>query len=139
MRRYFGWREGLIVSGATIIYAMVLGPRWPHVVFWSAPAILASLQLFWFGTYLPHRAGPTPFTDRHNARSSRMSDGASLLTCFHFGGYHHEHHLSPGAPWWRLPAVRGNAAKLATKSELHAGSGGNTSDEQFHAPRDVVR
>ncbi|MFA9473554.1 MAG: fatty acid desaturase [Filomicrobium sp.] len=26
----------------------------------------------------------------------------SLLTCFHFG-YHHEHHLQPDVPWWRLP------------------------------------
>jgi beta-carotene ketolase (CrtW type) len=117
MRRYFGWREGLIVTVATVIYAMVLGPRWPCVAFWSAPAILASLQLFWFGTYLPHRPGPAPFTDRHNARSSRMSEWTSLLTCFHFGGYHHEHHLSPGAPWWRLPAVRG----------------------KFQSPRDPVR
>ena len=111
MRRYFGWREFLIVTGATVVYAIVLGARWPYVAFWSAPAILASLQLFWFGTYLPHRPGPTPFLDRHNARSSRMSEGASLLTCFHFGGYHHEHHLSPGAPWWRLPAVRRNSAQ----------------------------
>ncbi|MFG6592769.1 fatty acid desaturase [Sulfitobacter sp. 1A12157] len=29
-----------------------------------------------------------------------------LLTCFHFGGFHHEHHLHPAVPWWALPKTR---------------------------------
>ncbi|HYD98464.1 MAG TPA: fatty acid desaturase, partial [Alphaproteobacteria bacterium] len=29
----------------------------------------------------------------------------SLLTCYHFG-HHHEHHLRPDVPWWRLPSLR---------------------------------
>ena len=56
--------------------------------------------------WLPHRPGHDAFPDRHNARSSRISDPVSLLTCFHFGGYHHEHHLHPSVPWWRLPSTR---------------------------------
>ncbi len=107
--RYFGRREALILIGATALYALLLGPRWPYVAFWTIPSLLASFQLFWFGTYLPHRPGPEPFPDRHNARSPHMSKWASLLTCFHFGGYHHEHHLSPGSPWWRLPAAHRGA------------------------------
>ena len=67
--------------------------------------MLSSLQLFAFGTWLPHRRGEQPFADRHRARSSGFGWLASLLTCFHFG-YHHEHHLWPGVPWWRLPRVR---------------------------------
>ncbi|MRX51655.1 beta-carotene ketolase [Paracoccus sp. S-4012] len=106
VRTYFGWREFWVLGGTVILYALLLGPRWPYVAFWSVPSILASVQLFVFGTWLPHRHGADAFPDRHNARSTRVSDPVSLLTCFHFGGYHHEHHLRPSVPWWRLPATR---------------------------------
>jgi beta-carotene/zeaxanthin 4-ketolase len=106
VRTYFGWREFFVLGGATILYALLLGPRWPYVAFWAVPSLLASVQLFVFGTFLPHRAGDTAFPDRHNARSTRMGIPLSLLTCFHFGGFHHEHHLDPSVPWWRLPASR---------------------------------
>ena len=51
------------------------------------------------------------FADRHRARSTRVRPLVSLLTCYHFGGYHHEHHLSPGTPWWGLPSVRRRRAE----------------------------
>ena len=81
------------------------------VVFWAVPALIALVQLFYFGTYLPHRHfGPrgsgTAFVDHHNSRGTGHAGLASLLTCFNFGGYHHEHHLHPHVPWWRLPATR---------------------------------
>lgn len=76
------------------------------VVFWAIPALLALGQLFFFGTYLPHRHEERPFADHHRARSAAVGPMLSLLTCYHFGGYHHEHHLSPGTPWWALPTVR---------------------------------
>lgn len=79
-------------------------------VFWAIPALIALTQLFVFGTWLPHRHDATPFADEHRARSTRLSPTLSLLTCFHFGGYHHEHHLSPGTPWWALPGVRMRSA-----------------------------
>jgi beta-carotene ketolase (CrtW type) len=105
-RTYLGWREVFVLGSATILYALLLGPRWPYVAFWAAPSLLASIQLFVFGTFLPHREQDEAFPDRHRARSTRMGAPASLLTCFHFGGYHHEHHLDPSVPWWRLPASR---------------------------------
>ena len=66
----------------------------------------AVAQLFVFGTWLPHRDRAEPFADSHRAHSIKIGPTLSLLTCFHFGGYHHEHHLSPGTPWWGLPARR---------------------------------
>jgi hypothetical protein len=50
----------------------------------------SAVQLFYFGTFLPHRAAPdgAPYADRHRARSSRASDALSLLSCFNFGGCH---------------------------------------------------
>jgi beta-carotene/zeaxanthin 4-ketolase len=106
MRRYMTWRE---VAGLVTIFvlmtAVLKAPLANVMAFWALPAMLSSVQLFAFGTWLPHRLDDEPFADRHRARSSSYGALASLLSCFHFG-YHLEHHLRPDAPWWRLPAIR---------------------------------
>jgi beta-carotene ketolase (CrtW type) len=72
--------------------------------FWVAPSLLSSLQLFYFGTYLPHRKIKTePFPDHHHARNSSASFIWSLLACYHFGSYHLVHHRWPGVTWFHLP------------------------------------
>ena len=79
-------------------------------LFWVLPIVLSSLQLFLFGTYLPHRApdGSSKWNDPHNvhhATSSHHPPILSFLTCYHFG-YHWEHHEYPFLPWYRLPSAR---------------------------------
>jgi len=106
--RYFGWREFGLVTVVLGLYLFVLGARPANLIlFWGLPAILSALQLFIFGTWLPHRqeVAGAAFADHHNARTVPMPWLLSLLTCFHFG-LHHEHHLTPDTPWWRLPAAR---------------------------------
>ena len=94
-REYFSLREFAILTVILIIYIWVLGATIPNVLlFWALPALLSSLQLFYFGTFLPHRDAGQPFADRHRARSNEYSWVISLITCFHFG-YHHEHHAHP--------------------------------------------
>jgi beta-carotene ketolase (CrtW type) len=113
-RTYFGWREFGLLTIVVVLYAVILQGRWPNILlFWALPAILSSLQLFYFGTYRPHRIDEMPFADRHNARSNEFPWLLSLITCFHFG-YHHEHHDKPGVPWWRLPETR--TTRLRAKS-----------------------
>lgn len=98
------------ITVVALVY-MALGASLLNIaVFWAVPALLSSVQLFLFGTWLPHRHGDEPFADRHNARSTRLGSLASLVTCFHFGGFHHEHHLHPSTPWWALPQARNRAA-----------------------------
>lgn len=117
---YFSWRQLAVMAAIFWTYVLVLGaPVGNVVLFWALPSLLSSLQLFTFGTYLPHVPADTKFTDRHNARSNDYPAWLSLLTCFHFG-YHHEHHLYPGVPWWRLPAVRAQHDRLGTGSGSHA-------------------
>lgn len=100
-RTYFGWREMAVLTVLVCIAVLILGARIPNLlVFWATPALLSALQLFIFGTWLPHRQTDAPFADHHNARSSAFGPTLSLLTCFHFGR-HHEHHLTPWKPWWR--------------------------------------
>ncbi len=98
---YFSWRQILILVVFTIAYLLLGAPYQNTIVMWALPAILSSVQLFYFGTYLTHRHGEA-FPDHHNARTNDFPKWLSLLTCFHFG-YHHEHHLHPQDPWWRLP------------------------------------
>jgi beta-carotene/zeaxanthin 4-ketolase len=105
-RTYFGWRELAAVSAVLTVYVLALGTSPLNAaVFWGLPAILSALQLFTFGTYLPHRHGNAAFRDPHRARSLDYPWLLSLAACFHFGR-HHEHHLHPSAPWWRLPGLK---------------------------------
>lgn len=102
-RRYFSVSQLFVVTGITIAYVFILGANyWNTILMWAVPAILSSVQLFYYGTYLTHRHAE-PFADDHRARTNDYPIWMSLLTCFHFG-YHHEHHLYPHEPWWRLPA-----------------------------------
>lgn len=105
IRHYFGWPQvaALSLAAAALLLA---GARIENILLlWAAPAILSSLQLFYFGTFLPHRREAGAFADEHRARSNEFGWLGSLLSCYHFG-YHHEHHLAPHVPWWRLPAER---------------------------------
>ena len=70
------------------------------IVFWMVPAILATLQLFFFGTYLPHR-GEHEATNVHRSRSQFRHHAWAFVSCYFFG-YHYEHHDQPYLPWWRL-------------------------------------
>lgn len=108
---YYTHAQLLRITLAACLWLLLGANLLNIVIFWAVPALLALCQLFWFGTYLPHRhaagADGDRFADRHRARSTPLPRWLSALTCFHFGGYHHEHHLSPGTPWWRLPKVIG--------------------------------
>lgn len=106
-RTYYSHWQIARITVAALVYTMLLGASLGNIViFWAVPAIGAVAQLFVFGTWLPHRERAEPFADDHRAHSIAIGPMLSLLTCFHFGGYHHEHHLSPGTPWWGLPARR---------------------------------
>ena len=102
---YTHWQIARIVVVLSV-YQMCGASLLNILVFWAVPALMALLQLFYFGTFLPHRHARDAFPDRHNARSSPFGPWLSVLTCFNFGGYHHEHHLHPQVPWWQLPATR---------------------------------
>lgn len=104
---YYTHAQIVRITVMALVYIFAFGaPLGNIVVFWAIPALLALVQLFVFGTYLPHRHEDEPFPDDHRARSTTLSPALSLLSCFHFGGYHHEHHLYPGTPWWQLPSRR---------------------------------
>lgn len=119
---HFGLRPFLFVNGVVLAYYLVFGASQVNVVlFYGIPAIGSCFQLFYFGTYLPHRhvQRQEAFTDDHRTRSTGFGWLLSLLTCYHFG-YHHEHHLYPHEPWWRLPARRGEVPSSGDTDQLQA-------------------
>lgn len=75
------------------------------VIFWILPSFVSTFQLFYFGTYLPHKEPEEGYDNSHHARSNSYSTFWSFITCYHFG-YHLEHHEYPYVAWWRLPKVR---------------------------------
>jgi beta-carotene ketolase (CrtW type) len=106
IRQHFGWREFAVQVVIAATYLLVFEVAFTNLIlFWAIPAMLSAFQLFYFGTYRPHRHDDIPFADQHRARSEDFPDWLSLLTCFHFG-HHHEHHDAPHVPWWKLPAYR---------------------------------
>jgi beta-carotene/zeaxanthin 4-ketolase len=93
-----GWIGHL--SRANVQSAMV------HLLlFWLLPLFLSSLQLFFFGTYLPHRQGLNPIAKPPQGFTRAGLTLWSLLSCYHFGYYHWEHHQSPKTPWYQLPTL----------------------------------
>lgn len=90
------------------------GNAWLNLLlFCTLPLLLSSLQLFLFGTYLPHR-GQRLKAEPGGAISLDHPAWLSLLTCFHFG-YHREHHDHPQLAWFQLPALRRRINSLASE------------------------
>ena len=94
-------------------WALCLRFAWSHsptpgltvVLVCILPLVLSSLQLFAFGTYLPHRGTGMALGPAGQARSLDLPVWLSFLACYHFG-YHREHHQAPGLPWFALPSQR---------------------------------
>ena len=104
LKQYVNLRQILIMCGFAQI--LIHGFNLAEInvfTFWVAPSLLSSLQLFYFGTYLPHRKFKnTFFVDRHHTRNFAIPFMASLVSCYHFGAFHHRHHLVPKVPWFQL-------------------------------------
>jgi beta-carotene/zeaxanthin 4-ketolase len=109
MREYLDWRQKIILffGIGAIFLALYLGfhVALPNIfLFWILPIVLSSMQLFFFGTYLPHRFSNGNADNSHHITSSNYLPIFSFLTCYHFG-YHWEHHEYPSMPWYGLPLV----------------------------------
>jgi beta-carotene ketolase (CrtW type) len=111
MREYLSWKQ---LVGMAIVFNILHHGAGVGIVnllcFWVVPSLASTVQLFYFGTYLPHRAQQSNYRDRHRARSNDYPVWLSFLTCYHFG-YHWEHHEFPHLPWWKLPSARRDVGK----------------------------
>lgn len=104
IKNYITWWQFAIMGVAFNILQLWVH-QWNLVLFWILPSILASFQLFYFGTYRPHRLPHTENMMPHHARTQNRSHWWAMLSCYFFG-YHFEHHESPSTPWWKLYQIK---------------------------------
>ncbi|MDJ0677415.1 MAG: fatty acid desaturase [Calothrix sp. MO_167.B42] len=105
IKGYWHWQQFICFLGVLIL--LVYTFHIPPVnlgLFWALPLGLSSLQLFYFGTFLPHRQPPGGYKNFHRTSSTNLPIFWSFLSCYHFG-YHQEHHEHPDVPWWQLPKL----------------------------------
>ncbi|BAY12731.1 beta-carotene ketolase CrtW [Calothrix sp. NIES-2098] len=105
MKNYWSWGQ---IIAVTIVYQslhlLLHIPKANLNYFWVIPSILSSLQLFYFGTFIPHKEPIGGYIQPHKAQTIKRPIWWSLIACYHFG-YHEEHHEFPHVPWWQLPEV----------------------------------
>jgi len=109
---FFRWYFSFITNYVTVWQILLMAVTYnvmklwfPYenlILFWIVPAVLSTFQLFYFGTYLPHRG---EHNNKHKSGTLSNNHVWAFLSCYFFG-YHYEHHDSPGTPWWRLWRVK---------------------------------
>jgi beta-carotene/zeaxanthin 4-ketolase len=97
IKQYLSWWQVVLMAVIFNILKIWI-PESNLFFFWVLPSLLSTLQLFYFGTWLPHHG---EHNNKHQSGSQRKNHVLAFLTCYFFG-YHYEHHDSPGTPWWRL-------------------------------------
>lgn len=99
LRQYVTVKQVLLMA-LTYNILILFFPATNVVLFWILPSILSTFQLFYFGTYLPHK-GFHSEENIHKSNTQSKNHVVAFLTCYFFG-YHYEHHNAPGVPWWKL-------------------------------------
>ncbi|QHT66524.1 fatty acid desaturase [Rhodocytophaga rosea] len=94
----------IILAAVTYNLLILVSPESNVITFWVVPSLLSTLQLFYFGTYLPHKGEHAP-DNIHQSNSQSKNHVLAFLSCYFFG-YHYEHHHAPGTPWWKLYKVK---------------------------------
>ncbi len=103
MFKYLRFNHLFLLCVFVLAIANLCKVTWLHLlIFWALPLIVSSLQLFFFGTFLPHRHGSTEKNDLSSIKSLYLPIFLSFIACYHFS-YHQEHHQYSFVPWWKLP------------------------------------
>lgn len=92
----------ILLMAVTFNVLKLFLPTGKLILFWMLPAVLSTLQLFYFGTYLPHKG---EHDNKHHSSTQTKNHLWAFISCYFFG-YHYEHHDSPATPWWRLWRIK---------------------------------
>ena len=107
---YFSFAKQYITIWQIVLMAIAFNllifffPEPNVLMYWAIPSVLSTFQLFYFGTYVPHKGMHAP-DNIHQSRSQKQNHWWAFWSCYFFG-YHYEHHASPNTPWWRLYQVK---------------------------------
>lgn len=105
---FFKWYFHFMMNYVTVIQLVIMAIAFNVLniwfgqtnllLFWVFPSLLSTLQLFYFGTYLPHKG---EHDNEYYASTLQKNHFVAFFTCYFFG-YHLEHHQKPYLPWWQL-------------------------------------
>lgn len=97
LKEYISWKQIILAAiSFNIVKIWVAEPN--LILYWVVASVLGTLQLFYFGTYLPHKG---EHDNDHHSSTQKKNHFWAFLSCYFFG-YHYEHHDSPTTPWWLL-------------------------------------
>jgi beta-carotene ketolase (CrtW type) len=99
LKQYITWPQ-LLAMAITFNVLKYLFPVENVIFYWMLPAILATFQLFYFGTFQPHK-GEHDAGNKHKSTTLERNHIWAFVSCYFFG-YHFEHHDKPFLPWWKL-------------------------------------
>lgn len=101
IKQYLSWWQIVLMAVIYNVLKIYL-PEKNLLMFWVLPSLLSTLQLFYFGTYLPHKG---EHQNIYQSKTQSKNHVWAFFSCYFFG-YHYEHHQSPATPWWRLWQVK---------------------------------
>ena len=104
LKNYISWTQ-LIIMAVIFNILQIWISQVNLIIFWVLPSILSTFQLFYFGTYRPHKLPHTEAMMPHRSRTQKGQHLWAMLSCYFFG-YHFEHHESPKTPWWKLYQIK---------------------------------
>lgn len=99
LKQYITWPQ-MLAMAITFNILKYFFPLENVILYWMLPAILATFQLFFFGTYQPHK-GEHEADNPHRSTTLKRNHVWAFISCYFFG-YHFEHHEKPYLPWWKL-------------------------------------
>ena len=88
----------LIIMAAAFNVLQIWFEQQNLLLFWVLPSLLSTFQLFYFGTYQPHKGY---HENEYHSSTLQKNHLLAFFTCYFFG-YHLEHHQKPATPWWQL-------------------------------------
>lgn len=94
MKRYINVKQIIIQLTFYFIYKNIGISEENMVLFWAVPSLLASIQLFFYGTFLPHAKDG-------EIKNTNLPKWLQTLTSYNFG-YHIKHHTNPEIKWQDL-------------------------------------
>jgi beta-carotene ketolase (CrtW type) len=112
IRQYISWWQILIMAIIFNVLKIYI-PQQNLLLFWVLPSLMSTFQLFYFGTYLPHKG---EHNNVYHSKSQSKNHFFAFLSCYFFG-YHYEHHHSPATPWWLLWKVKEQEILIAEKHQ----------------------
>lgn len=96
---YIGWKQFLLTALFFNFMLFVVKIEVANLMlFYVLPMCLSTVQLFYFGTFKPHKG---MHENRHKSGTQNKNHIWAFVSCYFFG-YHYEHHANPYVPWWRM-------------------------------------